>query len=270
MADKAKFAELCKKIYKEQAIWFLNGFWGKGINPQEANKVWDWVKKFIELDTMSTERKGAQGNELDQFWSAKFLEDSDKAMTAIARKEALKSIDQDNNGKMSVIEYLVWKYNKGVKETADAPQGTSPELVAAQQALERLSVTLRELQAAVDELKKQEDEYNKKISDLTAKSNDQSTTLVNRNKAANELAQTKAEDPLPLRKAKITQEAAVRKVEKEIKECSNLIESLKGKGGVAPGALWWMQHELFDADDRLPKAKQRFDHGKPFLYDPTA
>jgi hypothetical protein len=37
-----------------------------------------------------------------------------------------------------------------------------------------------------------------------------------RNKAANELAQLKAENPMPLRKAKITQEAALRKVEKQV------------------------------------------------------
>jgi len=248
----------------------MNGFWGQGINTDEAAKVWDYVKKFIELDMMSTERKGAQGNELDQFWSAKFLEDCDKAMTALSRKDALKKIDLDSNGKMSTIEYLVWKYNKGLEETVNAPQGTSPELEAAQRSLERLQVTLKELQAAVDELKKQEDEYNKKINDLTAKSTDASASMVNRSKAANELAQVKAEDPLPLRKAKITQEAAVRKVEKEMKEIRVLIDQLKGKGGVAPGALWWMEREMFEADERLPRARQQYNHSKPFFYDPKA
>jgi chromosome segregation ATPase len=271
MADAtARFAQLCKKFYKDQAIWFLNGFWGKGVDPNEANKVWDYVKKFIELDNMSTERKGAQGNELDQFWSAKFMEDMDKAMTSIARKEAFKKIDLDNNGKMSTIEYLLWKYDKSLQETVDAPQGTSPELEAAQRALERLQVTLKELQAAVDELKKQEDEYNGKINDLTKKSTDSSVSMVNRNKAANELAQLKGEDPLPLRKAKITQEAAVRKVEKEMKETRVLIDQLKGKGGVAPGALWWMEREMFEVDERLPRAKQQYNHSKPFHYDPKA
>lgn len=42
-------------------------------------------------------------------------------------------------------------------------------------------------------------------------------TLVQKNKAVQELAQLKAEDPLPLRKAKITQDAAVRKAEKAAK-----------------------------------------------------
>ena len=36
-------------------------------------------------------------------------------------------------------------------------------------------------------------------------------------KAKNELAQLKGEDPLPLRRAKITQEAALRKVQKQRK-----------------------------------------------------
>lgn len=178
---------------------------------------------------MGPERKGAEGNELDQFWSAKFLEDVDTAMTSIARKEAFKKIDQvkkniysnspflknylcfivlkDHNGKMSTIEYLIWKYNKSLQETVDAPQGTSPELERAQQSLARLQVrfsqrffiyfilsfqeTLKELQAAVDELKKQEDAYNNKINELNAKANDPNATTVNRNKAANELAQVK-------------------------------------------------------------------------------
>jgi len=259
-----------QKTYKDQAIWFLNGFWGSPVGPEDANKVWDWVKKFIELDLMGPERKGAEGNELDQFWSAKFLEDVDTAMTSIARKEAFKKIDQDHNGKMSTIEYLIWKYNKSLQETVDAPQGTSPELERAQQSLARLQETLKELQAAVDELKKQEDAYNNKINELNAKANDPNATTVNRNKAANELAQVKSEDPLPLRKAKITQEAAVRKVEKEMKETRALIDQLKGKGGVAPGALWWLEREVFEADSRLPKAKQQFNHSKPFYFDPKA
>jgi chromosome segregation ATPase len=271
MSDNIKrFSELSKKVYKDQAIWFMNGFWGQGVDPNEANKIWDYVQEFIRLDKMSSAPKGEQGNELDQFWSAKFLEDMDSAMTAIARKEALKKIDQDNNGKMSTIEYLVWKYNKSVEATINAPQGTSPELEAAQRQLEKLQVTMNELQVAVDELKKQEDEYNKKISDLTAKSTDTSATLVNRNKAAAELAQLKSEDPLPLRKAKITQEAAVRKVEKEMAATRVLIDQLKGKGGVAPGALWWMEREMFEADSRLPKAKQQYNHSKAFFYDPKA
>jgi len=74
-----------------------------------------------------------------------------------------------------------------------------------------------ELEAALHELKTQEDAYNNKTSDLKRKSEDESSTVVARNKAKNELAQHLGEDPLPLRRAKINQEAAVRKAERATK-----------------------------------------------------
>ena len=55
--------------------------------------------------------------------SAKFLEDNDKAITALQRKEALKVIDVDNSGKMALIEYLLWKYKKTIGAVANASQG---------------------------------------------------------------------------------------------------------------------------------------------------
>jgi len=330
---------LSKLKYKDQSIWFLNGFWGDGVNADVASTVWDYCKKFVELDLLGPARKGEEGNELDQFWSAKFLEDMDSALPAIQRKEALRTIDQDSNGKMSIIEYLVWKYKKGVKETVEAPQGDNSEAIRrAQEALDRVAAQLeecdrklqaqkeakesndkavaelkraetqlrqaeKELEAAVADLKKQEEEYHNKISSLEAKSKDQASPVVQRNKAANELAQLKNEDPLPLRKAKITQEAALRKVQKEKKateearveterkgkelekaikeleqaytsleakmaEAQEELEKVKAKPGGGKGAIWWLQRELFEVDNRLPRAKQRFDHSKPFHFSP--
>eukprot|EP00013_Stygamoeba_regulata_P025556 CAMPEP_0177660996 /NCGR_PEP_ID=MMETSP0447-20121125/18391_1 /TAXON_ID=0 /ORGANISM="Stygamoeba regulata, Strain BSH-02190019" /LENGTH=88 /DNA_ID=CAMNT_0019166205 /DNA_START=82 /DNA_END=345 /DNA_ORIENTATION=+ len=78
--------ELCQRKYKEQAIWFLNGFWEEGMD-KEANTVWDYIQHFIELDKLQQPPKGAEGNELDMFWSAKFLEDKDEAIPAMKRKE---------------------------------------------------------------------------------------------------------------------------------------------------------------------------------------
>eukprot|EP00019_Armaparvus_languidus_P007321 CAMPEP_0168596010 /NCGR_PEP_ID=MMETSP0420-20121227/9791_1 /TAXON_ID=498008 /ORGANISM="Pessonella sp." /LENGTH=73 /DNA_ID=CAMNT_0008632543 /DNA_START=25 /DNA_END=243 /DNA_ORIENTATION=+ len=73
MAEKKTFAELCQMNYKDQAIWFMNGFWDEVKGDSE--KFWTWHKKFVELDLLGPDRKGEKGNELDQFWSAKFLED---------------------------------------------------------------------------------------------------------------------------------------------------------------------------------------------------
>jgi DNA repair exonuclease SbcCD ATPase subunit len=295
--------------YKDQAIWFLNGFWGDGVDNGIACNIWDYVKKFVELDLLGSERKGESGNELDQFWSAKYLEDMDTAMPAIARKEALKAIDQDNNGKMSCIEYLVWKYKKTVNETVDAPQGDNTEAIKkAQQKLDAVISQLAEcekklqaqktanaelhkleseLNAAIAELKKQEDDYQNTLKTLEKKSNEGSQ--VQRSKAANELAQLKEQDPLPLRKAKLTQEAALRKVTKQKQVVENAIaeleaayvslegkmaeaqaelEKIKSKPGGGKGAIWWIQRELFEADSRLPRAKQKWDHSKPFSFNP--
>jgi len=71
-----------------------------------------------------------------------------------------------------------------------------------------------ELAAALADLKAQEDAFNSKTDQLRSKSEDESVSVVNRNKAKNELAQHLSSDPLPLRKAKITQEAAVKKAER--------------------------------------------------------
>ncbi len=150
------------------------------------------------------------------------------------------------------------------------------------------------------------------MEDLERKSTDPASSTVTRNKAAAELAQLKQENPLPLRRAKITQEAALRKVEKERKaaeaataaataaaetaaekardadakaaeaeatrveleeqtakveaavveteekyrEASEYLEELKKKGGVAFGAIWWMERELKEAQKYMPKKKQ--------------
>merc|ERR1712137_1217652 len=72
-----------------------------------------------------------------------------------------------------------------------------------------------ELEAALAALKAEEDAYNQKKAELEKKS--QEGGVVSRNKAANELAQHLAEDPLPLRRAKITAEAAVKRSEKATK-----------------------------------------------------
>lgn len=139
---------------------------------------------------------------------------------------------------MALMEYLLFRFSKGVIAVVDAPQGDNREEVeAAQRKLEMVQKDLQvmqtmleqqrqaeeslkraeaELKAAVADLKAQEDAYRSKIEALERKSTDPNSPIVQKSKAANELAQLKSEDPLPLRKAKITQEAALRKVEKQV------------------------------------------------------
>lgn len=77
MADtKAKFTLLTRKPYIEQAHWFMNGFWQEV--EFDAESIWKVVHKFIELDP-----KKKEGNELDEFWSHKFLESQGETLTVI-------------------------------------------------------------------------------------------------------------------------------------------------------------------------------------------
>merc|ERR1711943_175564 len=143
--------------------------------------------------------------------------------------------------------------------------------------------------AAQAEVKAQEDAYNSKTEDLKKKS--ETGGVVSRNKAANELAQHLAEDPLPLRKAKITAEAAVKRSEKatkaaadareaaekaageasakakavaeaalddaskKLQEAEDYLEEVKSKPGCAHGALWWIERELHEQKAYLPESK---------------
>jgi DNA repair exonuclease SbcCD ATPase subunit len=103
-------------------------------------------------------------------------------------------------------------------EAAKVAKEAADKALADQQAAEaKVRAAEAELRAAVDDLRKQEEDYKNKVTTLEAKTQDSSLSTVQKSKAVNELAQLKGEDPLPLRKAKITQEAALRKVEKERK-----------------------------------------------------
>ena len=102
------------------------------------------------------------------------------------------------------------------EKAAEAAVHAADEAVkVSEQAVRASEVAAEEQKAAAAELQAQEDAYQKKISDLEKKT--QEGGVVSRNKAKNELEQVKAEDPLPLRKAKLNQQAAVRKSEKAVK-----------------------------------------------------
>lgn len=120
----------------------------------------------------------------------------------------------------SVLEQQEKALAAQVKAEEDAKRGEAnakSALEAQKEAEEAVKKAEEEQRNAVDELKNQEDAYNTQVSTLDAKSKDEKSSMVQRNKAAAELAQLKQEDPLPLRKAKISSEAALRKVEKERK-----------------------------------------------------
>jgi len=145
-----------------------------------------------------------------------------------------------------------------------------------------------EVDSALREVKSQEDARNNKTELLKKQSEEGG--VVQQNKAKNLLAQHLAEDPLPLRKAKVTLEAALKKAEKarapfeaatkraeearanaeaetrkaeaaverardKVQEAEDFLEEVKKKPGTPHGAIWWLERELAEQKKFLPERK---------------
>jgi len=306
---------LCSKNYKSQAIWFLNAYWHK--IEADAEKYWTYINKCTQLDL----QKGKEGNELDELQMHRFLEHFKETMTVTEMREGLRSTGaMAQTAKLFPITYyFIFKNKVNWHELVNASQGDNQkEIDEAQRKLDQVQEALKaseqraqeakvkeveskareaearaaqkELEAALKELKAQEDEFNNKTNTLKAKSEDEGSSVVARNKAKAELSQHLASDPLPLRKAKITQEAAVKKADRATQAASDALKAateakhaaekakhaaeaaveealrkvdeaeaylleVKSKPGAAQGQIWWLERELHDARAYLPERK---------------
>src|SRR3990167_1556205 len=235
MADYAKLQTICGKTYKEQAVWFLNCFWEEFAS-KEAELLWQYVLKNEELDLEFHK----EGTGLDEMKAHVFLEKFDETLTvrdmrdklrstgAVARKALLEAQQAESSAKSREAEAKQREAEAKASEE-QAKQREAAAKASAEEAKQRevqaqkdaeaakvaeldAQAAQRELEAALAEVHAQEQAYNAKKADLEKKSEEGG--VVSRNKAKAELAQHLAEDPLPLRKAKITQEAAVKRAEK--------------------------------------------------------
>jgi len=272
-------------------VWFLNAVWNN--HSAQAETLWNYKHKCDELDIQN----GAAGNSLDELNAHRFLEAFNEPMTVKDLRERLRETGAVDRVKVvPITHFLLFKYNVNWRNLVNASQGDNQaevdkaqhmlngakaactlaieqEQIAHQRRAEAIQAQ-RELEAALAELKAQEDAYNNKKADLEKKS--QEGGVVSRNKAANELAQHLAEDPLPLRRAKITTEAAVKKAERariaseeaaeqaanarvaaenRVSEAEAYLNEIKSRAGSAQGAIWWIERELHEQRKYLPTAK---------------
>jgi len=289
--DVEKLKDLGSKPYKDQAIWFLNSFW-KDFGTKEAENIWNYGQKMVELD----KDKGKLGSQLDEFQAHRFLELIKETLTVLQMREKLSQGGIDKAKHVPLVHYLIFHYNSDWHYLVNAPQGDNQEEVRkAQQMLESVQKALAdalkkadesavrlkelkeaqvELQKSQADLKQQEDEFNKRTAELTQKSEEGG--VVSQNKAKAELAAHLAKDPLPLSRAKITNDAAVKKTEKAataaeaakvaaeaaVVDAQNKFEAAQAflnevmsKPGSAGGALWWIDRELHEAKAYLPTSK---------------
>lgn len=268
---------LVGETHTEQAIWFMNGFWDDVEN--DAEKIWEMVHLMIEIECGKPKLYGSkkweekEGCDLDQFKAHQFLEKIGETLTVKKLGEVLKKIDIDNNRRMCLTEYLIYRYSKDGKQVVNSPQGGGdPEefnkgRLLFNQAKEALNEAIRqqnETDEAVKSLEKEEKVYNDKIAALEKKCSNKRLSATKIGKYKSELAQLKDQDPLPLRKAQITSKAALKKNKKAtkaakraFKEASDYFDELKKKGGAANGAIWWMERELAEIQKYSPTKKKR-------------
>jgi hypothetical protein len=220
-----EFARIGKEYnYKKQGIFFLNAYWSEyGTNGSKSNEteaVWDNVHLAIELD----QKMGEEGHALDEFQSHRFLEKFGQTLTVVAMRQELKKIDIDTDNKMSMLEYFVYHYGLDVATLMTRPQGVNEDLEKAEAALE-------EVLAEIDKLEKKKAKLRKKAEKGGVKGKS----------AQNELDQIEASDPMPIRKALVTAQAALRKAQ-------------KSKDLSAAGKLWYIDREIAEAAKYKPKA----------------
>jgi hypothetical protein len=314
------FQKITGMTHTEQGIWWLNGFWKeKGCGQDYAETLWKEVHLAIELEAGKPKMYGSkvwevkEGSDLDEFKAHNFLEKLGGTMTVVELRKKLAALDIDKNNKMALSEYLLGKFQKKPEELISAPQGGQAEaskLAAAKKAVADAAAALTqavareeasakaakdaekalwaseaakaELAAAVAELESQEKALADKKAGYQSKIDDPTLSAMKVGTAKNELAQLESEDPLPLRKAKITQGAALKKAERAAKlaadekeaadtaarnaveakaeaerafaDAEAQLETLKRKGdGIAQGAVWWMERELIERRKYMPK-----------------
>jgi len=305
--DSEKLASLNGRTYKEQAIWFLNAFWDK--YEKDAEFVWNLVKKCGELDLQNR----AAGSALDELGAHRLLESLGETLTVVALRDTLRktgAIGQSERPKLvPLTHYLLFRFNVDWRVLVNTKGDNQAEINEAQRLLDQVIAAFvesdkqakiarqaeeaarreeapfkqaqEELEAAVADVKNQEDAYNKKIEALKKKSEEGG--VVQQNKAKAELAQHLQEDPLPLRKAKVTLEAARKKAEKarapfeaatkvaeaarekaeealeetrrRVEEAEAYLEEVKAKPGSPHGAIWWLERELHEQKAYLPERK---------------
>merc|ERR1712137_143727 len=202
-------------------------------NAENAATAREAEAKQREADAVARENEAKQ-SEAD----AKKSEADAVAREEEARQREAEAVQRDNEAKASAEHGR----QKEASAKASADQARQQEAVAtkdadaAKAAEAEAQAAQRELEEALAELKRQEDAFNAKKDELQRKGDDKSIGVVTRNKAKNELAQLLAEDPLPLKRAKITQEAAIRKAEKATAHASATRQTAEASANAASKA----------------------------------
>merc|ERR1719394_191628 len=134
--------------YQQQGAFFLNAYWRE--YSADAETIWEYSLAMAALD----QKDGADGNCLDEHNARRFMQDLGMAMARQAYLDAMRQIDVNNDRKMSLLEFLLFKYGLSPADLVARPQdGMTDALenalareVAAYQAIADLDAEKAELE----------------------------------------------------------------------------------------------------------------------------
>jgi len=257
------FTDIAQKPFNQQAVAFLNAYWPEAKDEAEFiySVAWDTVK-YADMHSkgISLIYKYDEGHDVDfdiglyfyeqlckfcedpknKNWREQYSRSIPQMMTAIKRKQELRDeVDVNFDGRISFLEYLLYQY-KDVANPADfcsrsMGHDEHPEIRKARLALEEVNKRIRA--------------YEEEKARLTAESQGEGVKALG---AKNMLAQIDA-GPLKseLNKALITAEAAVRIASKKYGGQSGV-----GGGASSDGAIWWMNRDLQEKQNRYGPSKK--------------
>jgi len=225
-----------------------------GVDPdilEEAQQKCDEAQASLDTATEAAEIAEKNKN------IAKAATDEAAKTHAAAEKaanDAKVALDESNQAASSAAVALE-KSNQLAETAKEKTKAQEEELKNQKQANE-------EARVAVEALEAEEKAYNEKISNLEDKVKDTGLSAVKKGSFVNQLAQLKSEDPMPLRKAKITQGSCLKKQKKATKKAEKVTEQCREAQVEAEKALKESNIKKEEADNAAvasAKAKEEAD-----------
>ncbi|GAB5354719.1 hypothetical protein AAMO2058_000143500 [Amorphochlora amoebiformis] len=155
------------------------------------------------------------------------------------------------------------------KEAAEVAKESKLLAIKAENEAKKVEGELRRVQgeqrAAQEALEAEEKKLASKKAKLKKTANDMTTGVVKRGKAANQLEQLEAKDPLPLQRAKITQAAVVKKCEKATKKAAKATAKAVKAREVAEADEAKAKAAAQDAENAVSEAEKAIEAAQQFL-----
>jgi hypothetical protein len=246
-----RFSEIGTKPYKQQAVFFLNGYWHE--HSKDAEKVWALYNQIIQVDP-----KGDKGSDLDEVQAHVFLEKNSEPMTALELRETLRKIDLNNDHRMSFLEYLMFKF-EGVVKVLMSRQQEFNEMLD-DNSFDKLKEQLKKSSDDLEKAKVELDKVNAEIQkvdfrrmELEALSKLDGVKGGTARAALNEFL---LQDHNELNAAVLRAEALVRKARNASEHARLMLENAPHPEKYeyhSEGAVWWVERELEEVKKYKPR-----------------